>query len=44
MGPVPVQVVPALGVTEFNVIPEASVSVRVTAFAAEGPLLTTVML
>lgn len=44
MGPVPVQVVPALGVTEFRVIPAARVSVSVTEFAADVPLLKTVML
>ena len=44
MGPVPVQVVPELGVTETKVIPEAKESERVTLFAAENPLLETVML
>ena len=44
IGPVPVQVVPELAEVETNVIPEASVSVSLTVFAAEGPLLVTVML
>ena len=45
IGPAPTQVVPALGVTETRVKPAgANVSVSVTAFAGEGPLLVTVML
>ncbi len=45
IGPVPTQVVPALGVTETKVNPAgASVSVSVTVFAGDGPLLVTVML
>jgi len=39
IGPVPAQVVPALGVTETKVNPAgASVSVSVTVFAGDGPL------
>ena len=44
IGPVPVQVTPALGVTETSVIPAARASESETAFAAEVPLLKTVML
>src|SRR4029077_12119856 len=45
IGPVPAQVVPALGVTERKVKPAgANVSVSVTPFAGDGPLLVTVML
>jgi hypothetical protein len=44
IGPVPVQVVPALGVVETRVMPAAKLSVNTTAFAGEGPLLVTVML
>ena len=44
IGPAPTQVVPALGVTDTSVNPAASVSVSVTEFAGEGPLLVTVML
>ena len=44
IGPVPTQVVPALGVTETRVKPAgASVSVSVTAFAGDAPLLVTVI-
>jgi hypothetical protein len=34
---------PTLGVTETSVIPEASVSERLTAFAADVPLLAIVI-
>jgi hypothetical protein len=45
IGPVPTQVVPALGVTETRVKPAgANVSVSVTAFAGDRPLLVTVVL
>src|SRR5262249_48983902 len=43
MGPVPLQV-PALGVAEMRVRPDARVSVKTTLFAGDGPLFLTVML
>ncbi len=44
IGPVPVQVVPVLGVVDTSVTPAVSVSVSTAAFAADNPLLVTVML
>jgi hypothetical protein len=44
IGPLPVQVVPALGVADTKVMPDARASVRTTLLAAESPLFVTVML